>query len=410
MTIQKNSKYLINLSIFSIILLPISLLTGSFITNLNIFLIIFFYIIFFFKDKKISKSNFLLKISLIFFITLILNIFLNTGDHFSYERQIGSLRFFFLIISISFFLKYKNYFYYDKVIKFWFIIFIFVTFDLYFEKIFGFNIIGNTSYMPGRLSGFLGDELKIGNFYYGFILIIISYILINFKNNKFKFSLILIFLLCSLLIGERSNFLRVIFGFIIFFFLIDFINIKTKIYSFILVLSISLFAINNEPNLKLRFYNQTTKKIIDNGLIDYIKTSTYGAHYNTAIKIFNENKYFGIGLKQFRYESQKNKYKYNLGNINKHGNWSTHPHQIYLEFLSETGLFGTFFFIIFIFGTCIYGFFKYLKNKNLYVLSSTLFILTTVIPLIPSGSFFTTYTATIFWINYAILMTAAKKN
>ena len=31
--------------------------------------------------------------------------------------------------------------------------------------------------MPGRLAGFFNDELKIGHFYYGFNLIILSYVL-----------------------------------------------------------------------------------------------------------------------------------------------------------------------------------------------------------------------------------------
>lgn len=406
--ILKKNLNLINLSILSLITLPISLLGGSLIINLNIFFVIFFYLFFFFAEKERLNNNILLKVSLIFFITLILNIFFNTGDQFSYERQIGSLRFFLFIISISFFLQFKNSIYLNRIFKLWFFIFLFVTFDLYFEYIFGFNIIGNTSYLPSRLSGFLGDELKIGNFYYGFIFIIISYVLLNVKKNIFKYTLILIFLLCSLLIGERSNFIRVFCGFIIFFTLIDLIEIKKKLICFILAAIIILLGIKIDPNLKMRFYDQTTKKIFSQGINEYIKTSTYGAHYDTAFKIFNENKYFGVGLKQFRYESQKEKYKYNPYNLHNYQNWSTHPHQIYLEFLSETGLFGTFFFILFIFISCLIGFLKYLKNKNLYLLSSIVFILTTVIPFIPSGSFFTTYTATIFWINYAILISNLK--
>ena len=76
------------------------------------------------------------------------------------------------------------------------------------------------------------------------------------------------------------------------------------------------------------------------GILKYIKTSHYGVHYDTAIKIYNDNKYFGIGLKQFRYESSKEIYDSNENNIYKRDNWATHPHQIHFEMLSETGLFG----------------------------------------------------------------------
>ena len=40
-----------------------------------------------------------------------------------------------------------------------------------------------------------------------------------------------------------------------------------------------------------------------------LKMSPYGAHYDTAVKIFNDNKLFGIGLKNFRIESGNPKYK-----------------------------------------------------------------------------------------------------
>ena len=50
------------------------------------------------------------------------------------------------------------------------------------------------------------------------------------------------------------------------------------------------------------------------------------------------------------------------------------------------------------------GFIAYKKNKNLYTLSASLFILATILPIIPSGSFFTTFTATIFWINISIIL------
>ena len=42
-------------------------------------------------------------------------------------------------------------------------------------------------------------------------------------------------------------------------------------------------------------------------------------------------------------------------------------------------------------------------NKNLYQLSGILVVLITFLPLIPSGSFFTTYGASIFWLNFAVV-------
>ena len=47
------------------------------------------------------------------------------------------------------------------------------------------------------------------------------------------------------------------------------------------------------------------------GYSNYIKKSQYGAHRDAAIKIFKDNVFFGVGIKNFRYESSKKKYENN---------------------------------------------------------------------------------------------------
>ena len=37
-----------------------------------------------------------------------------------------------------------------------------------------------------------------------------------------------------------------------------------------------------------------------------------------------------------------------------------------------------------------------------------LFIMASVIPIIPSGSFFTTYGATLFWINFSVMISTEE--
>ena len=90
---------------------------------------------------------------------------------------------------------------------------------------------------------------------------------------------------------------------------------------------------------------------------------------------------------------------------------SIHPHQVHFEFLSELGLIGYIYFIIFFLTTILVSFKNYLKSKDYFQLSALLFITASLIPLIPSGSFFTTYSATLFWINFSIMMPSIlKKN
>ena len=84
---------------------------------------------------------------------------------------------------------------------------------------------------------------------------------------------------------------------------------------------------------------------------------------------------------------------------------STHPHQVHFEILSELGLVG----YLYLFGVLIYfitrGLKTYIKkNENFLNRCSSLFIITSILPLLPSGSFFTSYSATIFWINFSFLL------
>ena len=71
-----------------------------------------------------------------------------------------------------------------------------LSIDIVFEILIGHNMIGLTSYMPGRIASFFGDELVVGSFYHGFVLIFLSYIILQKSNNYILIvSIIIIFLL-----------------------------------------------------------------------------------------------------------------------------------------------------------------------------------------------------------------------
>ena len=113
--------------------------------------------------------------------------------------------------------------------------------------------------------------------------------------------------------------------------------------------------------------------------------------------------FFGAGIKNFRIESSSKKYE-NLDHPYNDIRANTHPHQIHYEFLSETGLFGYISFVIFIFFSFYLTLKNYVKNKNLYQFSAFLYVLISLLPLLPSGSFFSTYTSSLFWLNYAVMV------
>ena len=154
---------------------------------------------------------------------------------------------------------------------------------------------------------------------------------------------------------------------------------------------------------KLRYLDQFTKVLSKEGISFYFDNTVYGAHYNVAKEIFKDNKIFGVGIKNFRVESFSEKYD-NLDHKENDRRANTHPHQIHYEFLAETGLVGYFSFMFFIILSTYFVLKSYIKNKNLYQLSGTFYVLICLIPLLPSGSFFSTYSSSLFWLNYAIMV------
>ena len=402
--LSQNKSLLEKLLFFFFSVYPVSFLIGNFVINL--FLAIFFFIFstgLLFNKFKIYNQNKILIYTLLFlFASLIINLIFSKNFDLTLPRIlkfiliIGSILSFKQLV-ISFNKKELN-----SLYKIWIIIFFIVIIDLIFELIFKSNIIGLSSKIPGRLSSFTGKEMIIGHYFSAFCLIVMSYIHLNFKKISIGFFVALFFIILSFLIGERSNFFKTLIIVSAFIFFIYEIKLKYKILSFSLIIILFISIINFNENYKNRYFKQFSKVLAKNGISFYLENSIYGAHYNVAKEIYKDNPIFGVGIKNFRIESFSKKYddlnhKYNT----QRGN--THPHQIHYELLAETGLLGYLTFMIFILISLYFFFKSYKKNRNIYQFSGMLFVLVNLIPLLPSGSFFSTYSAGLFWINYSIM-------
>ena len=88
------------------------------------------------------------------------------------------------VFAIIYFLNVSNFRFKKFILGSWTIIFLITSLDLLFEIYFGKNIFGYSSYMPGRLAGFFNDELIMGHYYYGFVLIILSFLYEFLKNEN----------------------------------------------------------------------------------------------------------------------------------------------------------------------------------------------------------------------------------
>ena len=402
--IQQNL-YLNNLLLFFFCTYPITFLLGNFAINLYLFVfnLLFIWGVF----KKYYSLNILnknIQILLLFiFLTFLINLFFSNNFYLTYLRV---LKFILIIGSILAFrtliINCKE----DKIIKMykiWSLIFLLVILDVIYELIFGVNILGLKSIIPGRVASFTGDEMNIGHFFSAFCLIFISFQLYSIKKNSLNLLIAVLLILISFLIGERSNFIKTLIIISIFIFFIFEIKKKYKILSASSLIIFLIVIININPNYKLRYFNQFTNVLSKEGIHHYLDNSIYGAHFKVAEEIFKDNIFFGVGIKNFRVESFSDKYD-NIGHKHSDRRATTHPHQVHYEFLAETGLFGYLSFGVFIILSFYFAIKSYLKNKNLYQLSGILYVMISLLPLLPTGSFFSTYSSSLFWLNYAIMV------
>ena len=395
-------------SIIIISFFPLFFLFSSLLTNLFTIILIFLFL----SEVKLKPKNFIkdkiLFLLILFWFFILISLF--TSIHFenSISRSVGFLRFIFFSYALAYYFKLDNFKYFKIIILIWFYIFLITSIDLFIEYIFGYNLLGNSSYMTGRLSGFLGKELKIGNYYLGFYFLILVFSIQFFKNKFLSFFIIIFFSLIAFLIGERSNFIKIILGLLIFSIFYEMIITKYKIIFFAMIVTFVLILINLNSDFKTRYKSQIYNPIKTQGVYNYIKEIPYGAHFSTAYKIFKENPISGIGLKNFYFECGKDKY-IDKEFVFNHARCSTHPHQLHLEILSHIGIFGYLVFIYLFFYLIYFGFINYLKNKNPYLLVSLIFIFVSIFTPVPSGSFFTTYGATIFWLNFGLVLAFSSK-
>ncbi len=391
---------------------PLLLFMGTGVMNLGIIILDIIFISEILVKKRLNfLKNYIFYSLILLWISFLINIFFSIDTSNSFSRGFGFVRFIFFIMSILYYLNIHNEKYKKIILYSWLTIFSITSLDLMFEFINGKNILGFKSYISGRLAGFFNDELIIGHFYYAFILIIISFIIkisSNYKskidNKKYDFRnlvyiFIFIFLLISFLIGERSNFMKVLIMVVLFTFFFETRLLKLKLILFSLFF-ISIFVIiYTNSQYKKRFISLFINQYLENP-VEKIFNSEHGGHYLTALKVYNNNKMFGVGIRNYSEEIKKKEYKYYFYVNSKDP--STHPHQIHFEFLAELGLFGYFSFILFF----IYHFYVFIKKKKFrdnLSLSGFLFILTSLLPLLPSGSFFTSHAAALFWMNFAFM-------
>ena len=373
-SIVKNAELL---STILIGILPLGLIIGTAVSESVIIIINVCFLVIFFARKDYS----IIKIKEIFYLTIIwlyllINCFTANDSSLAFNRS------FFFFKSI----------YYKKIIFFsWSVIVSVVAIDIYFEFFFGKNLLGYVSADRTRIVSFMKDELRIGSLMLAFFFFVINFWNLTLIKKNISAKIVSTIYLIEILIfisifltGERvTSFKALLCGLIAIFF----IKLHRKIFKIFLILILPIALFFTSSNIKDRYRTAYFELFVKDKVF---YNSIHFAHYDAALSIFKEYPLLGVGNKNFRIECAKEKYE-NSKFIKTLGRCATHPHQIYLEILSELGLIGFILIFSFIFINIYKGIKIFLKNKDLILLSSILYLLISFIPLFPSGSFFSSF-------------------
>ena len=394
---------------YLLILIPFFLITGPFLSDLAVSLISIIFLVNTSLNKKLLcyYKNYFFYFFFIFWIYLLLNSILNNPNDDSFRIALTYFRFFIFSIATWYILdedkKILLYLFYSFLVCFCVLII-----DGYYQFFFNENLIGYKIQL-NRVSSFFGDELILGSYlsrlfptFFGI------YVLFHNKmNKKYSYLLILIFALIEALIflsGERSSLFYLNLSTI---FIIIMIKDFKKIRFFTLILGLILISFITliDNSYKIRIIDHTINQMGFNG--DQLKLNVFSeqhtAHYNSSLKIFSDNKYFGVGIKNFRNFCGEKKY-------NEPWACSSHPHNTYIQLLAETGIIG-FLFVFFLFILFAYyslahlkGFFNSKQIFNDFEICLLSSILITLWPVIPTGNFFNNWLNIIYFFPSGILL------
>lgn len=385
---------LMKINFYLFLSIPFLLISGPFLSDLAVTIISIFTIINIIKNKdyKYLKNKYTI-FFLIFYIYLILNSLFNNINFDSLKISFTYIRYGLFTISIIYILN-TNSNSLSSLYRIYLLCFTLLIFDGFYQYFTGFNIFGFPLANGPRVSSFFNDELILGSYLARSFPIFFGLMIYNYNklNKLYYFYGFLVFVFSEVLVflsGERAAFFYMNLSSIFILFLIkDFKKIR------LLVLVLSIFIIIlisiSFPNSKNRMidYSMTQMHMIKGSEKILLFSIQHQNLYETALNIYKDNKIFGVGVKNFRNFCNKEEYKVSASSCN------IHPHNTYVQIITELGLIGIIFiiFLFFYFVKYIFIHFKkiifggyYFSDFEICLMSAFLIFLW---PLVPTGNFF----------------------
>ena len=388
--------------IFSIIL-PISLITGSFLSELSVSVIALLFLILSLRQKLFYfYNNIFSKFFLIFFFILVLSSFFSVDYLISIKKTSIYFRYWLFCLAVWYISYSKKYFIRNIMYSFTLCYSILII-DGFYQYFFKVNLLG-WPIIGTRVSSLFGDELILGSYLSRILPIFFATVIYSkdLKNNKIYFLLFLIIFICievlTYLSGERIAFFYINLSAIFLIFTMK--NYKIfRTLSLVISLILILIISNLSPTVSDRMIGKTINQL---GLKDESLrafSNEHQNHFKSALKMFNDHKLTGIGPRMFRHSCDEKKYKITFESC------SSHPHNNYIQILSEMGILG-FIFILTIFFVFSYQILRHLYLKyfrKIYIFSDFELALLSAIfislwPIAPTGDFFNNWLSIIYFL------------
>ena len=410
-----------NIEKFVIIIFPLLLITGPALPDITAVLISIYFLLFKIKKnfKQIISSYWIISFIALWLWFLIISFFAY-NQITSFSDGIIFFRFIVFTVAIYFIFSEIDFKFLKILFYISLLIFSFVTLDTLFQfynydSALGFkgDIFGTKPEgLEGRLSGPFKDLIP-GAYLARFYFLVLLIFFINHSLNKKINNKVIIFFVLALSLstiyftGERMAISIALFSFgIVILFIknnkVYFLSIILISFSFIFLNTIFHSHFNDytiinssakheglliqkkfpcSENTNEICYKEVSRQPKFTDVLFNFKDSAYGSIYITSLKMWSDYPITGIGLNNFNLVCKtENKYlKYH-----KEFGCTTHPHNLYIQALVETGIIGL---LLFINLVCSI-FYKILLTKNYNIkIFGFVIILTIFWPIMSTGSF-----------------------
>ena len=406
-------------------LIPLSFIVGNLFLNANIIILILLSI-FFFRLKILKiQINFTDKIIFFFFGYAFLVGITNYTEYYNSRstdvslyllgKSFFYLRYVFLYIVIRYliekkFLNLKWFFFSSSFFC------IFVCLDIFYQFYSGQSILGYEPVTKRTLSGPFGGETIAGGYIQRFFIFFI-FLILGFFGNKKNYSTIIITIFIGIVSvgiifsGNRMPF--VLFTMMLFLFALFEKKIRSSFFFIFSVLLIAFYFLPSNSDIRKNVgdFKMQTKKMITFAITWNVerdevykplndKLPIYFSEFETFYDTWLMNKNIGGGIRSFRINcTDRDNIK-----LSERSTCNTHPHNYYLEILTDLGLIGLIIILI-LFSNIFYQSLIRIKFIHGNFLLPFIFIfIAEIFPFKSTGSFFTTMNSTFLFLILSILV------